>query len=180
MFIRGASQTLSLVLILKQTKKQIFSPLYRHGDWGRWCPLLHPIPLESPLCHLSVCSSQFSSPLNPLFLCTFWFFVFFFFSFFCLESCSPLSAKHHSFFSIWFHMFSGNFPDLFSLPPPLIPSFPSLLTFKTLAVIIYMFYLLLLHSMFISAHRFSQLWVNDNSFELASNKTNKKWGGMFL
>ena len=107
-------------------------------------------------------------------------FCFFFFSFFCLESCSPLSAKHHSFFSIWFHMFSGNFPDLFSLPPPLIPSFPSLLTFKTLAVIIYMFYLLLLHSMFISAHRFSQLWVNDNSFELASNKTNKKWGGMFL
>ena len=101
-------------------------------------------------------------------------FCFFFFSFFCLESCSPLSAKHHSFFSIWFHMFSGNFPDLFSLPPPLIPSFPSLLTFKTLAVIIYMFYLLLLHSMFIAAHRFSQLWVNDNSFELASNKTNKK------
>lgn len=66
-FIRGASQTSSLILILKQTKKQIFSPLYRHGDWGRRCPLLHPIPLESPPCHLSVSSSQFSSPRIPCF-----------------------------------------------------------------------------------------------------------------
>ena len=127
---------------------------------------------ESTLPSLSV---QFPILFTPESLVTLYILVFFFFfSFFCLESCSPLSAKHHSFFSIWFHMFSGNFPDLFSLPPPLIPSFPSLLTFKTLAVIIYMFYLLLLHSMFIAAHRFSQLWVNDNSFELASNKTNKK------
>ena len=133
---------------------------------------------ESTLPSLSV---QFPILFTPESLVSLYILVFcFFFSFFCLESCSPLSAKHHSFFSIWFHMFSGNFPDLFSLPPPLILSFPSLLTFKTLAVIIYMFYLLLLHSMFISAHRFSQLWVNDNSFELASNKTNKKWGGMFL
>lgn len=147
MFIRGASQTLSLVLVLKQTKKQISSPLYRHGDWRG--SLLHPIPVKSPLCHLSVASSQFSSPLNPLFLCTSWFC----FLFFCLESCSPLSAKHHSFFSIWFHMFSGNSLDPFSLLPPLIPSFPSVLTFKTLVVMIYMFYLLLPHSVFISAHK---------------------------
>ena len=123
--------------------------------------------------------SQWAVPnsLHPSIPCFFvhsGFFFFFFFSFFCLESYPPLSAKHHSFFSIWFHVFSGNFPELFSLLPPLIPSFPSLLTFKTLAVIIHMFYLLLLHSMFISAHRFSQLWVNDNSFELTSNKTNKK------
>ena len=132
--------------------------------------------------HSAISQCAVPNSLHPWIPCFFVHsgFLFFFFSFFCLESCSPLSAKHHSFFSIWFHMFSGNFPDLFSLPPPLIPSFPSLLTFKTLAVIIYMFYLLLLHSMFIAAHRFSQLWVNDNSFELASNKTNKKWGGMFL
>ena len=135
-----------------------------------------PPPHPSRESTLPSLSGQFPilfTPQSPVSLYILVFF-FFFFSFFCLESYPPLSAKHHSFFSIWFHVFSGNFLELFSLLPPLIPSFPSLLTFKTLAVIIHMFYLLLLHSMFISAHRFSQLWVNDNSFELASNKTNKK------
>lgn len=104
-----------------------------------------PVPSKSALClyQLSVGSSQFSPSLSSLFLCTL---------FLLSGAHSPLSARHHFLQHLVLHVL-WSLPGPLLLPQLLIQPFISPLAFKTLAVMICMFYLLLLPGMFISARK---------------------------